>query len=143
MYTFLLIFHALISLGLIAVILLQAGRGGGLVESMGGGGSSESLLGTQAPKILKKATTVAAVLFIVNSLVLGMITARRSRSLMERMPFEQIPGQQEALPLMDPSVAEDPLPEEIPAPDADPIPVPDAQPVGPLIPEESIDVEED
>jgi len=73
---------------LISVILLQAGKGGGLTETFGGGEATQSILGTQAPVILKKATTVAAVAFLVTSLVLGMVTSRRGRSLLSgmRMP---------------------------------------------------------
>jgi len=69
---------------LISVILLQAGKGGGLTEAFGGD-SSQSILGTQAPVLLKKATTVSAVAFLVTSLVLGMVTARRGKSLLAGM----------------------------------------------------------
>lgn len=93
MYIVLIIFHVLICLFLIATILLQTGRGAGLTE-MFGGEATQSLLGTQAPKILKTATEISAGVFIVTSLLLGMITARTGRSLfdvseMPVMPFEQ------------------------------------------------------
>ncbi len=84
MFTLLMIIHIVACIILIAVILLQAGRGGGLSEAFGSEGA-ESLLGTQAPVILKKATTISAILFIVTSLVLGMVTARRGRSLFDNM----------------------------------------------------------
>jgi len=87
MYIFLIVFHIIVCLVLISVILLQAGKGGGLTETFGSDGS-QSILGTQAPAILKKATTVSAIAFLVTSLVLGMVTARRGRSLLNgmRMP---------------------------------------------------------
>jgi len=77
----------IVCLILISVILLQAGKGGGLTETFGSDGA-QSILGTQAPAILKKATTVSAIAFLVTSLVLGMVTARRGRSLLNgmRMP---------------------------------------------------------
>ncbi|MBU0683636.1 MAG: preprotein translocase subunit SecG [Candidatus Omnitrophica bacterium] len=84
MYILLIIFHIMVCLVLIAVILLQAGKGGGLTEAFGGE-ASQSVLGTQAPVILKKATTVAAVLFLITSLVLGIVTARRGRSLFDNI----------------------------------------------------------
>ncbi|MFH1846023.1 MAG: preprotein translocase subunit SecG [Candidatus Omnitrophota bacterium] len=83
MYILLIILHIIVCLVLISVILLQAGRGGGLTEAAGGGETAQSVLGTQAPVILKKATTVSAIVFLVTSLVLGMVTARRGMSLFE------------------------------------------------------------
>jgi preprotein translocase subunit SecG len=95
MYIFLIVIHIIVCLILIVTILLQAGRGGGLTEAFGGGGgdSVQSMLGTQAPVIIKKATTISAIAFLVTSLVLGMVTARRGRSLFDRA---NIPGVQEA-----------------------------------------------
>ena len=84
MFTLLMIVHVVACLILIAVILLQAGRGGGLAESLGGA-EAQSVLGTQAPVLLKKATSISAIVFLVTSLVLGMMTARRGRSIFSNM----------------------------------------------------------
>jgi len=84
MYILLIIFHMVVCLILISVILLQAGKGGGLTETFSGEGT-QSVLGTQAPVILKKATMGAAIAFLVTSLVLGMVTSRRGRSLLQGM----------------------------------------------------------
>jgi preprotein translocase subunit SecG len=102
MYILLILVHILVCIVLIAVILLQAGRGGGLTEAFGGGETAQQLLGTQAPLLLKRATEVAAIGFLVTSLLLGIITARRGRSLFERVQFPAgttVPGQQTA-PMM-------------------------------------------
>jgi preprotein translocase subunit SecG len=103
MYILLLLVHILVCVVLIAVILLQAGRGGGLTEAFGGGETAQQLLGTQAPVILKRATEVAAIGFLITSLLLGIITARRGRSLVERVQFpagtSAAPGQT-AAPMM-------------------------------------------
>lgn len=90
MYTFLIIIHVIASLILIAVILLQAGRGGGLSE-MFGGSSTQTLFGTSAVTLLKKATTIAAIVFLATSLTLAIYSSRRSKSLMERT--ETLPAQ--------------------------------------------------
>jgi len=66
----------------------------------GGGESAQSVLGTQAPAILKKVTEISAVAFLVTSLALGMVTARRGRSIFDRaklpalptMPQKQVPA---------------------------------------------------
>ena len=82
MYIFLIIVHVMVSLVLIAVILLQAGKGGSLAETFGGG-AAQSLFGTSTSKVLTKATTICAVTFILTSIVLGVLSARKSESLMK------------------------------------------------------------
>ncbi len=82
MYIFLIVVHVIVCFVLIATILLQAGRGGGLTEAFSG--ETQSVLGTQAPAVLKKATEVSAIVFLITSLVLGIVTARRGKSLFER-----------------------------------------------------------
>jgi preprotein translocase subunit SecG len=68
---------------LIAVILLQAGRGQGLTGASFSGSGVQSLLGTRAADFLTKATTASAVLFLFTCIGLDIIEARRSRSLFE------------------------------------------------------------
>ena len=82
MYTFLMILHVFVSIVLILVILLQAGRGVGLSE-MFGGSSTQTIFGTSATKFLTRATTACAILFLVTCLTLAILSSRRSRSLME------------------------------------------------------------
>ena len=91
MYILLIIIHIIVCLILIATILLQAGRGGGLAEAFGGAEATQSVLGTQAPVVLKRATEVSAIVFLITSLVLGMVTARRGRSLLDQMRIPAMP----------------------------------------------------
>ena len=83
MYIFLLIVHVFVCLVLIAVILLQAGRGGGLSD-MVGGGSTQSIFGTQTNTFMTRATEVCAVVFIITSLSLGIISTQKGKSLIEK-----------------------------------------------------------
>ena len=112
MYTALIVIHVIICIILIATILLQAGRGGGLTEAFGGSDAAQSMLGTQAPAILKKATEVSAIAFLVTSLALGVVTARRGRSLFEGATVPVIPQQaaQAASERMPAEVAEPNIP---------------------------------
>lgn len=107
MYILILAIHVIVCLILIATILLQAGRGGGLTEAFGGE-SAQSVFGTQAPAILKKATTVSAIAFLITSLLLGIVTARRGRSLFERVTLPPIPAAppREAVPVEQPEMPE-------------------------------------
>ena len=85
MYIFLIIVHVIVCLVLVLVVLLQAGRGGGISDMMGGG-QPQSIFGTQTNAFMMRATEVCAVLFIITSLSLGIITAQRGKSLVEKMP---------------------------------------------------------
>jgi preprotein translocase subunit SecG len=83
LYGLIIAVHVIVSLILIAVILLQAGRGGGLSESFGGS-QTQTILGTKTSVFLKRATEIAAVLYILACLVLGMMTSHRGRSLIAK-----------------------------------------------------------
>ena len=83
MYIFLMIVHVIVCIVLIAVVLLQAGRGGGFSEMMGGA-QPQSIFGTQTNMFMTRATEVCAVLFIVTSLSLGILSTQRGKSLMEK-----------------------------------------------------------
>jgi preprotein translocase subunit SecG len=82
-YGLVIAIHVIVSLVLICVILLQAGRGGGLSESFGGS-STQTLFGTKTSVFLMRATAVAAVIYIITCLVLGVMTAHRGRSLVSK-----------------------------------------------------------
>ena len=84
MYAFLIAIHVIVSIFLIAVILLQAGRGGGLADSFGGS-QLQSLFGTKSSTILTRLTAVCATLFILTCLSLAIISSQRSRSLVEKV----------------------------------------------------------
>src|SRR4030043_743944 len=76
MTTFLIIIHVIVSLFLIAVVLLQSGKGAELGAAFGGG-SSHTLFGSRgAATFLNKMTTVAAVVFMITSLTLAVVTAK-------------------------------------------------------------------
>ena len=82
MYIFIMIIHVIVCLVLILVVLLQAGRGGGMTDMLGS--QAQNLFGTQTNEFMVKATEISAILFIVTSLSLGVISTQRGKSLMER-----------------------------------------------------------
>ena len=81
LYAIVLTVHIIVCFVLIGVILLQAGRGGGLTDI--GGGAAQSILGTRGTTILTRATTACAVIFMLTSLSLAVLSARKGHSLME------------------------------------------------------------
>ena len=79
MYTFLLAILILISFVLIAVILLQSGKGGGMSANFGGATSSaDAVIGTrQAGNLLTKISWWGGGAFLFLSLVLQLMTSRQ------------------------------------------------------------------
>ena len=111
MIVLLLIVHVIVSLVLIAVILLQAGKGGGLSDAFGG--ASQQLFGTKSSAFLNKATSVCAVLFLITCLSLGVLSGRGRKSLLERAKPEvhqKMPVQIQEAPVTD-AAAHKPSPE--------------------------------
>jgi preprotein translocase subunit SecG len=83
------ILHVFVCVFLILVILLQAGRGQGLTTSSFGAGA-QSFLGTKTTGFMKKLTSVCALLFIITSLSLVILSIRRSQSVFSQLP-EKLP----------------------------------------------------
>jgi len=80
--------HVAVAVALIAVVLLQTGKGAGLSGVFGAAGAaSESFFGGRGPgTFLAKLTTVAAILFMVTALVLAKLSSvpKGGRSVVER-----------------------------------------------------------
>ena len=91
MYIVLIIIHIIVCLILILTILLQAGRGGGLTDS-GASDSTQSVLGTQAPVMLKRATELSAIIFLITSLLLAVVSGGKNRSLLNKMSMPELPS---------------------------------------------------
>lgn len=72
--TLLIILEAACSLALIGLILLQKSKSEGLGLAFGGGGN-DSLLGARGGNVLTKATIGIGILWLVNTLILGMLFA--------------------------------------------------------------------
>jgi len=76
MYPFLLTLHLLVCLCLVAVILVQSGKGGGLAGGAFGGATQTVFGGRGATDFITRATVVLGVLFFVTSLSLALLTTR-------------------------------------------------------------------
>ena len=83
MYILLLIVHITVSLALIAIILAQASKGGGLEGVVGSAASN--MFGAQgASEFLKKWTKYLAIVFFITSISLAMTTGRIHKSTSSR-----------------------------------------------------------
>ena len=72
--TVLVVLHVAVSIILVAIILLQSGKAGDLSTAFGG--SSETLFGTRAGTFFSRFTTILAIVFMVTSLTLAIVTAK-------------------------------------------------------------------
>lgn len=117
MFTFLIVVIALIGLLMTLLVLVQAGKGGGLAGIAAGGATTQILGARQAPDVLEKATWTLAVVFIVLCILTNFTidTTQRQESVIQREA-----QQESAQPLAPTPVAptpEAPTPEQTPPPE--------------------------
>jgi preprotein translocase subunit SecG len=74
MFAVLLTLHVIICLVLVVAILIQSGRGGGLVSAFGTSGGHAIFGGRGAATFLSKATTILGAGFMVTSLLLAVMS---------------------------------------------------------------------
>lgn len=98
MTVLLIIIHVIVCVALIMIVLLQTGKGADMGAAFGTG-SSQTLFGSGgASTVLSKATTVAAIVFMLTSFCLAYISGQRmsSSSIMrDKTPIEQKQGASE------------------------------------------------
>jgi len=68
--------YVIVCLVLLMVILLQQGRGGDIASAFGGSGSQTAFGARAGATLLTRITTVAAVLFMLGSVILGVMSQR-------------------------------------------------------------------
>ena len=78
MFIALTIIHVLMCFAIIAIVLLQAGKGADIGSAFGGGGSQAVFGSMGTPTILGKITTAIAVLFMLTSFGLTILSSRPS-----------------------------------------------------------------
>ena len=72
--------HIIVCLFLIIVVLLQSGQSGDIAAAFGGMGSQTAFGTRTAATVLSKATTYAAIIFMLTSMALTVFAARRSHA---------------------------------------------------------------
>ncbi|MBI5681993.1 MAG: preprotein translocase subunit SecG [Deltaproteobacteria bacterium] len=80
MFTAVITLHVIVSIFLIIVVLLQAGKGASIGAAFGGA-SSQTLFGSAGPAtILTKITAGCAIVFMITSVSLTYMSANRLKS---------------------------------------------------------------
>lgn len=81
MYIFLVVIHVIACLGIMGLVLLQAGKGADIGSAFGGAGSQAVFGSMGTPTILGKITTVMAIIFVITSFSLALLGGERSGSV--------------------------------------------------------------
>lgn len=92
MTVFLIIIHIFVCLFLIAVVLLQSGKGAEMGAAFGG--SSQTLFGSRgAATFLGKMTTIVAIVFMLTSFILAIVTSKGTSVIKKTtVPQQAVPA---------------------------------------------------
>lgn len=96
MMTFLVVIHLVISILLIVAVLVQSGKGSSMANVFGGGGM-ETVFGAETPAIMNRITTVLAILFMINCILLTTVSFKYSGSsvIQRELQKQSAPSQQD------------------------------------------------
>ena len=97
--TIIVVLHVLVCMALILIVLLQAGKGAEMGAAFGG--ASQTIFGSAgAMGFLTKLTTVAAIIFMLTSLLLTSASTRRASStVMKEKPAPTAPAAPSEMPV--------------------------------------------
>ena len=110
--TIIVVVHILVCVALILIVLLQAGKGAEMGAAFGG--ASQTIFGSAgAMGFLSKLTTVAAVIFMITSLLLTFSTTRKVSTIMKERPAPTVPAAPSGVPAQPqaPQAPQVPVPE--------------------------------
>lgn len=99
----LLVVHVLISVAIIALILLQQGKGADAGAAFGSGASGTVFGSRGSASFLSRATAILATLFFITSLSLAYLASSKAKtsSVMEKVKTEQTAPKKAPLPTSD------------------------------------------
>ncbi len=90
MYTLVVVIHLIVCLFLIFIILIQSSKGAEMGAAFGG--STQTLFGSRgAATFMNKLTTVAAIVFMLTSLSLAVLSMNRGSVISDRAPTQKAP----------------------------------------------------
>jgi len=133
LHTLLMIVHIVSATCIVALVLIQRGKGADAGAGFGAGASGTVFGARGATTALSRATAILAALFMVTSLTLaymGTRSAEPTESLLERLAVEGAPPEVPVPESVEPGVAEPAaeVPQGAPPAGDDAVPVPAAPP---------------
>src|SRR5688572_30819579 len=87
------VLHVIMCFAIIAIVLLQAGKGADIGSAFGGAGSQAVFGSMGTPTVLGKITTAVAIVFTITSFTLALLGGDRSASsVIRERPGAAVPG---------------------------------------------------
>lgn len=114
LYSILLVFQVLFSIGLIALVLLQHGKGADAGAAFGSGASATVFGARGSANLLTRGTAVTATAFIVNSLVLTYLAAHQPEAPSAADLIQAPSAVEEQAPAEPPPREESDIPDDVP-----------------------------
>jgi preprotein translocase subunit SecG len=101
MFYVIVAFHVMVCVGLIIVVLMQAGKGAGLAGVFGSSGTQQMFGGRGAASFLAKLTSGLAIVFMLTSITLFVLSAQQGTpsAVDETKTSEQAPSGNEKAPM--------------------------------------------
>ncbi len=118
--TILTVFHVIVSIFLILVVLLQQGKSADWSGAFGGGGTQTAFGSRGTGTVLSRATTAAAIIFMITSLSLAILISRPGGSSVVREGAKQQNQPQPAPGKQTPAAPQPQQQQGTPAPPATP-----------------------
>jgi preprotein translocase subunit SecG len=86
------VIHVLMCFAIIAIVLLQAGKGADIGSAFGGAGSQAVFGSMGTPTVLGKITGVIAIIFTITSFSLALLGGERASSVVREAPPASAPA---------------------------------------------------
>jgi preprotein translocase subunit SecG len=118
------IVHVLMCFAIIAIVLLQAGKGADIGSAFGGAGSQAVFGSMGTPTVLGKITAGVAIVFAITSFTLAMLGGERASSVVRDAPPVSAPTGPAGTAPATPAVPGTPAAPSAPAPATPPAPTP-------------------
>ena len=115
MYITLVVIHVLVSVAIIAIVLLQAGKGADIGSAFGAGGSQAVFGSMGTPTILGKITATVAIVFMLTSFSLALLSSRPTSVAPATAPAVPPPAPGAPAPVAPAPAAPAPAPTPAPA----------------------------
>jgi preprotein translocase subunit SecG len=116
--------HVLMCFAIIAIVLLQAGKGADIGSAFGGAGSQAVFGSMGTPTVLGKITTGVAIVFAITSFTLAMLGGQRASSVVRDAPPASAPANPAGTEPATPAVPGTSATPAAPAPATPPAPAP-------------------
>jgi preprotein translocase subunit SecG len=96
--TIIIVLHILVCVALILIVLLQAGKGAEMGAAFGG--ASQTIFGSAgAMGFLSKLTAIAAIIFMITSVLLTFASTKKVSTIMKERPAPTTPAAPSGIPV--------------------------------------------